>query len=119
MKNVSSHKLKKIIIKAILSLFAVYIIYSISVEEYNILNPKDLELEENKDIRRDCFVSFPLVLPFFTDAYFSYNYIVHDNNGIDADTGDDVIYGSYEANAKLKLSLKAFPSYIEEVIFSP
>ena len=146
MKNVSSHKLKKIIIKAILSLFAVYIIYSLSVsielyiiineafsdkkydgivtsyiseEEYNILNPKDSELEENKDIRRDCFVTFPLVLPFFTDAYFTYNYIVHDNNGIDPDTGNDVIYGSYEADAKLKLSLKAFPSYIEEVIYSP
>ena len=108
MKNVSLHKLKKIIIKAILSLFAVYIIYSISVsielyiivnvafsdkkydgivtsyiseEEYNILNPKDSELEENKDIRRDCFVTFPLVLPFFIGC-FQFSVLLKSNRSI-------------------------------------
>lgn len=48
----------------------------IDKEEYDDLNPRQFELEENVKVKRTFSNSFPIGLPWLTDVYYTYRYTV-------------------------------------------
>lgn len=85
----------------------------ISKEDYKLLNPRQPELEEGYSIKIEFSNTFPVVLPFLTDAYYKYTYIV-----TDAQTNED-IYGSLDSSVTIELSYTAFSVHISDVIEAP
>lgn len=62
----------------------------IDEENYDSIKPIQLELEEGLIVKKLSWNSFPVVLPFFTDAYYIYIYLVFNtetNENIYALTG--------------------------------
>lgn len=80
--------------------------YIISKEDYNIINPRQPELEEGIKVSTECSNTLPVVLPFITDVHYEYTYFVTDVN-----TGE-VIYGSHNAGVVLKLDYHSFPARV-------
>lgn len=82
-------------------------------DDYEIINPRQPELEEGLSVKTEASNSFPLVLPFITNARYTYSYTATDVNT------DEVIYGALSAHVTVKLNYSAFPCYIEEVEEAP
>ena len=87
--------------------------YIINENNYKILNPRQPECEQGVDVKTEWSAVFPFVLPFITDAYFKYSYIVTDKNT------DEVVYGSLDSHVTVKLDYTSFPCYICDVEKSP
>ncbi len=85
----------------------------INKEDYELLNPRQPELEEGYSIKIEFSNTFPVVLPFLTDAYYKYTYIV-----TDAQTNED-IYGSLDSSVTIELSYTTFSVHISDVIEAP
>lgn len=85
----------------------------ISVDNYDVINPRQPECEEGATFEVERSNSFPIVFPIFTDAYFKYSYIVTDK-----DT-NEVIYGSSNSHVTIKLEYTSFPVHISDIEKAP
>lgn len=85
----------------------------INEEDYELLNPCQSELEIGRSTETDHSNTFPVVLPFLTDAYYKYSYTVTDINT------NEVIYGSLDSHVTIKLDYTSFHIHISEVIEAP
>lgn len=86
---------------------------NINKQNYDFINPIQPELEENSTVAKEISHTIPFVLPFITNAHYSYTYIV-----TNVDTGED-IYGSVDANVDLKLDYNFLNISVADVEFSP
>ena len=87
--------------------------YIVSEENYEFINPIQPECEEGITVETERSNTFPFVLPFFTDAYYRYTYIVTDTNT------NEVVYGSVDGQVTIKLDYSSFPVHISDVIVAP
>lgn len=82
----------------------------IDKEEYDDLNPRQFELEENVKVKRTFSNSFPIGLPWLTDVYYTYRYTVsNSNNG-------EVIYDDPNSHVTIKLDYSFFDYKIVEIV---
>lgn len=86
---------------------------NINKENYDSINPIQPECEENLSIEKEISHTIPFVLPFITDAHYSYTYIVKN-----LDDGE-VIYGSIDAKVDLKLDYNFLNISIADVELFP
>ena len=89
------------------------LINMISEEEYRFLNPKQIELEEGINSKVVCSNTLPFVLPYLTDAHYTFSYMV-----TNTDT-DKVVYGTSKGHVVLNLDFNIFSVYISEVVVAP
>lgn len=87
--------------------------YIISEHDYEIMNPRQPELEEGIAVKTEQSNTFPFVLPFLTDAHFTYSYIVTDTNA------NEVVYGSLDSHVNIKLDFTSFLVHISDVEKTP
>lgn len=82
----------------------------IDKEEYDDLNPRQFELEENVKVKRIFSNSFPIGLPWLTDVYYTYRYTVSNSNN------DEVIYDDPNSHVTIKLDYSFFDYKIVEIV---
>lgn len=82
----------------------------IDKEEYDDLNPRQFELEENVKVKRTFSNSFPIGLPWLTDVYYTYRYTVSNSNN------DEVIYDDPNSHVTIKLDYSFFDYKIVEIV---
>lgn len=87
--------------------------YIISEQEYKSMNPRQPESEEGISFITERSNTIPLVLPFLTDAYYTFSYTVTDR------ITNEVVYGTPQCHVTVKLDYTAFPVHISEVIVAP
>lgn len=85
----------------------------ISEQEYKSMNPRQPESEEGISFITERSNTIPLVLPFLTDAYYTFSYTVTDR------ITNEVVYGTPQCHVTVKLDYTAFPVHISEVIVAP
>jgi hypothetical protein len=71
--------------------------YVISEDDYEYINPRQPEFEEDINVKTEWSNTFPIVFPFLSDVHFKYSYTV-----TDVDT-DEIIYGSLDSDVTIKL----------------
>lgn len=87
--------------------------YIINEANFDLMNPRQPECEEKFLVKTEFSNTFPLVLPFFTNAYYTFSYSVFDVKT------DEIIYGTPLSHVTVKLKYNSFPCYIEDVEVAP
>lgn len=86
---------------------------TIDKKDYELMNPIDTDLEEDIHVRKFLFSSYPIILPFLTDAHYFYTYVVTDKEN------NEVIYGSFCSYVTVRLDFKNLNINISDVEISP
>lgn len=84
----------------------------IDEENYDLIKPIQPELEEGLIVKKLSWNSFPVVLPFFTDAYYIYIYLV-----FDTDTNENIY--SLTGIATVKYDFNDFRFRISDIEIAP
>lgn len=87
--------------------------YIINEDNFELMNPRQPESEENFLVETEGSNTFPLVLPFITNAYYAFSYSVFDVKT------DEIIYGTPLGHVTVRLKYNSFPCYIEDVEVAP
>ncbi|MGN1130464.1 MAG: hypothetical protein ACI4Q8_03860 [Ruminococcus sp.] len=90
----------------------------ISEDNYEQLNYRDANLEENLNVKREIFHSVPFILPPCPKTMYIYSYIVKDE-ALPDDDPSNIIYGSSCVHVTLSIDYTVFPFKIVDVYEAP